>query len=473
MTSFKWQNLTKFRRAMKEHSVKKLVKKLSTRNRHTWDKVSGALINTGSLAVEPLTVVLKDKVNNTYYVRERAAFILGKIGDPRATESLIEAMGDISDNVCISATWALGKIGDKNAVEPLIDSLNNSNEVVRCSAANALGMIGDQISIQPLIRALKDSDGNVRSSAAEALGMIGDPCAVPHLIDAMKDDFLSYNSVPGRPEIPLAIVCGSAVEALGKTGGPDVKEHLVSALKDKYPNVRDSAARALGWRGDIDAVYVLIEAMKTDDNEFVRKSAADALGRIGNPDALESLISVSEDTDLVSYSASRAIDNIMKSNKKWQLYFPRLLCSKCFMKTVKKQIVRYGILKIYTVIVCRGCNSWVHLKNAKRIIGVIGAKEDFYVSKGNAYVSLWSEQQKKARNADIDVLEIRDSEGINYDYAINAVLITLKNDVSRPGEYVKELPVVIHGNPGIPEGSRIILEHEFGKIEKQDADTVV
>ncbi|MCP4111410.1 MAG: HEAT repeat domain-containing protein [Desulfobacteraceae bacterium] len=274
MTSFKWQNFTKFRRAMKEHSVKKLIKKLSARNRHTWDKVSGALINAGSLAVEPLTVVLKDKVNNTYYVRERVAFILGKIGYPRATESLIEAMGDISDNVCISATWALGKIGDKNAVEPLIDSLNNSNEVVRCSAANALGMIGDQISIQPLIRALKDSDGNVRSSAAEALGVIGDPCAVPHLIDAMRDDFLSYNKLPGQPKIPSAIVCGSAVEALGKTGGPDVKEHLVSALNDKYPNVRDSAARALGRRGDPDAVYVLIETLKTDDNEFVRKSAA-------------------------------------------------------------------------------------------------------------------------------------------------------------------------------------------------------
>ncbi len=447
------------------YKIKKLVKKLSIRNQHKWNKASRSLINAGPLVAEPLIAVLKDKVNNTYYVRERAVFILGKIGDPRATESLIEAMGDISDNVCMSAAWALGKIGDKSAVKPLIDFLNNGNEVMRCSAANALGMIGEQVSLQPLIKALKDSDGHVRSSAASALGMIGDISAIPHLTDAVKDDFLSYRSLPGRPETPLAIVRSSAVEALGNIGGPDVKVHLISALEDEYPNVRQSAAQALGRTGDPGVTEVLTAALEGDASIFVRKSAAEALGMLGDPDALEALISASGDNDFVSSSAAKAIDNIMNSNRQWQIYFPKLLCGKCFMKTVKKQIIRYGILKIYSVVVCRSCNSWIHLKNAGRIIGVIGSKEDFYINKGDAYVSLWSEQQKKARNADIDVLEIWESEGVSYDYAINAVLITLKNDVSRPGEYVKELPVVIHGNPRIPEGARIILEHEFGKIE--------
>ena len=44
-------------------------------------------------------------------------------------------------------------------------------------------------------------------------------------------------------------------------------------------------------------------------------------------------------------------------------------------------------------------------------------------------MSLWNEQEKKACNADIDILEIRESDGVSYDYAINAVLNVLKNDV--------------------------------------------
>ncbi|MCP4346597.1 MAG: hypothetical protein GY795_13860, partial [Desulfobacterales bacterium] len=68
-------------------------------------------------------------------------------------------------------------------------------------------------------------------------------------------------------------------------------------------------------------------------------------------------------------------------------------------------------------------------------------------------------------NADIDVLEIREGKDISYDYAINAVLVTLKNDVSRPKEYVKNIPVVIHENLRVPEGVISILNYEFGGIK--------
>ncbi|MCP4348578.1 MAG: hypothetical protein GY795_24100, partial [Desulfobacterales bacterium] len=68
-------------------------------------------------------------------------------------------------------------------------------------------------------------------------------------------------------------------------------------------------------------------------------------------------------------------------------------------------------------------------------------------------------------NADIDVLEIREGKDISYDYAINAVLVTLKNDVSRPKEYVKNIPVVIQENLSVPEGVISVLNHEFGEIK--------
>ena len=79
------------------------------------------------------------------------------------------------------------------------------------------------------------------------------------------------------------------------------------------------------------------------------------------------------------------------------------------------------------------------------------------------YVNLWNEAEKKAKNADIDVLEIRESDGISYDWAVNAVLNELKNDISRPRGYVKGIPVIIRGNPFLSENSKMILK-EFGGI---------
>jgi HEAT repeat protein len=115
-------------------------------------------------------------------VRQAAAEVLGKIGDPRAVEPLIAALKDAEWRVRAAAAYALGKIKDPRAVEPLIAALKNES---RAAAAYALGEIKDPRAVEPLIAALKDKD--VRASAAEALGKIGDPRAVEPLIDALQD----------------------------------------------------------------------------------------------------------------------------------------------------------------------------------------------------------------------------------------------------------------------------------------------
>jgi len=55
-------------------------------------------------------------------------------------------------------------------------------------AAFALGRIGDSRAVNPLIDALKDEDRWVREAAAEALASIRDPGAVNPLIDDLKDE---------------------------------------------------------------------------------------------------------------------------------------------------------------------------------------------------------------------------------------------------------------------------------------------
>lgn len=93
-----------------------------------------------------------------------------------------------------------------------------------------------------------------------------------------------------------------------------------------------------------------------------------------------------------------------------------------------------------------------------------GKVKDYEQKEEKVYVSLWNEIEKKARNADIDVVEIRKSNGISYDWAINAVLNELKNDVSRSITYVKNIPVIIKGNPLLSDNTIMILEKEFGGI---------
>ncbi|MCP4106302.1 MAG: hypothetical protein GY749_12305 [Desulfobacteraceae bacterium] len=170
------------------------------------------------------------------------------------------------------------------------------------------------------------------------------------------------------------------------------------------------------------------------------------------------------------HNTSVAVDKIISANSLLWKSYPRLLCSKCFSGTEKKKIKTGLAVTAHTIIACRHCGGTGYLiKNISQVIGLIGSDiEKFCVKDDNAFVSLWSEQQKKARNADIHILEIRNSEGISYDYAINSVLVTLKNDVSRPPGYVKRIPVKIHGNPPIPEGAMLILEHEFREIIKKE-----
>ena len=86
-------------------------------------------------------------------VRRGAAEALGQLGDPRAVEPLIKALGDFDGSVCESAAKALGELGDDRAVDPLLKVLGDSVDgfVCRRSAAEALRKLGDPRSVEQLL----------------------------------------------------------------------------------------------------------------------------------------------------------------------------------------------------------------------------------------------------------------------------------------------------------------------------------
>ena len=97
------------------------------------------------------------------------AVALGAIGDPRAVEPLIRALGDEGSLMRKEAAVALGAIGNPRAVEPLLASLKDENSYVRATSAWALGEIGDRRAMDALIAALGEESHGVRKNSLLAL----------------------------------------------------------------------------------------------------------------------------------------------------------------------------------------------------------------------------------------------------------------------------------------------------------------
>ena len=141
------------------------------------------------------------------------------------------------------------------------------------------------------------------------------------------------------------------------------------------------------------------------------------------------------------------------------------------MLRAEKRKVWLELFKRCSYVVCRGCGTAEALERGiKKVIGLIGGNVNDYSIEGDtAYVNLWFEKEKKARNADIDMLVVAESKDMRdehqYDRAIDAVYNVLVNDRTRPRDYVKKIPVLIEGNPPLSIRAKRVLENEFGGIK--------
>jgi len=135
--------------------------------------------------------------------RARAAFALGRSGNPLAIEQLVQALSDASPRVRSAAARALGETGSEIATEPLIKELTDGESDIRSEAAEALGRLGYPSGIDPLIEALEDPDPRIRISAIRGLASIQleevhellfwhfssgfDPLTFPTLVDVLGE----------------------------------------------------------------------------------------------------------------------------------------------------------------------------------------------------------------------------------------------------------------------------------------------
>ena len=117
------------------------------------------------------------------FFRNKAAMLLGEIGETRAVCDLILNLKCDDAVVQRSAAEALGKIGGKESVEALIKNLDDESSLMRESIVDALGKIGDRRAVKHLIKKFDDPDSGVRSAAVYAVGNIGGELAEKALLE--------------------------------------------------------------------------------------------------------------------------------------------------------------------------------------------------------------------------------------------------------------------------------------------------
>jgi HEAT repeat protein len=141
---------------------------------------ANALLSIGAAALPGIRNLLHD---DQPAARANAVELLGRLGNPRDSESLRERLGDDAPLVRRRACEALARLGADDAGDALEELLSDAVADVRMSAAAALGTVGDERSAPTLLRLVQHDCVEVAEVAARALSAVA-PALVEHLGEA-------------------------------------------------------------------------------------------------------------------------------------------------------------------------------------------------------------------------------------------------------------------------------------------------
>jgi HEAT repeat protein len=289
------------------------------------------------LLVEALVRMLKSKDRVQPVVRGCAAETLGRYlgsGREMVLQALLDAMDDPDFWVRINAGRSLASQGTvaAEAIPPIIRLLRIEDRSLRSQAALVLGTFGPaaQMASAALLVALDDEKDYVRKSAEDALNAVspiesemadealealrrGDVSQrLAAVCDLVRPASIAQQNIHSKTRFealrmalgdPAPNVRATAAAALGRLGrqAEEATPALLAAMKDEMPEVRVLTATALGRvaAGDQKAVETLGLALIGDPDVNVRNAAASALGWMGPPAAAAGpvMIRALNDTD--------------------------------------------------------------------------------------------------------------------------------------------------------------------------------
>ncbi len=208
-----------------------LIKRLRDNSISISQEAQRDLIEIGAPAVSALLELIQ---SNDYWDQNRAASVLGAIGDSRASAPLIQLLENksVDSSAKVIFVMALGRIRDASAVPALMDALRSSE--LNEAATAALKNIGEP-AFQSLLQVLSGQNPSKSAAAAQALGEFKDDRAVDDLIGALGDQRFRDSW-----EVRL-----NAVVALRKIAHPSALPALLNTAKnDPHPQIQKVALKA-------------------------------------------------------------------------------------------------------------------------------------------------------------------------------------------------------------------------------------
>ena len=178
----------------------------------------------------------------------------------------------------IAAATALSQVAEPDSFETLSSLLSHPEWAVRMAVVDGFRRLGDRRSVDRLIGILNDEeDRRIRVSAAQALARLKPVYAYePMLAVLEKETFYP--------------VRGILYQTIAQIGKADAVPALLQNRGHKDPNDRRLLVTALGWTGNHQALPVIRQGLRDDDNG-VAFAALDALNRIGTAGAVDSMLS--------------------------------------------------------------------------------------------------------------------------------------------------------------------------------------
>ena len=233
-----------------------------------------------------------------------------KMGYIPSNVEKLEAKGDIrglmkalrypkDSEVRKKAAKALGRIRDTQAADALAIAFPDEDEGVRMAVVKALEQIGGMQSTIALVRVLTDENEKLSLEVVKALVKIGEPSVSPlaKMLKMLKEKD--------------RLVCERVISVLGQIGNAQAVELLVEALKDENENVRRAALQALEGIGWQPADLNQLAKMLKNKDRLVRERAVSALGQIGDAQVVELLVeTLKDESESVRGAALRALEGI-------------------------------------------------------------------------------------------------------------------------------------------------------------------
>ena len=263
------------------------------------EKVAAAA-RLGELKYLPAVPVLLERAHDgDVSVRIAALRALGAIGDPRAVDAFVAAVGDPATTA--AAIDGLRQLGP--TAEPrLVNRLSTGDPTEQKAAARLLGNLPSASAIGALTEAAlnRSTHSMVREAALAALAQHEDAAVVDRVIAALRsgdkativlackvaaasksprlvDALVPHLRNPGGGEVAMA-----AQEALGAIGRPALPA-LLAALEDPDEGMRSFAAIGLGGTADAQAATALVRHVDRaiEASPGVRAQAENSLANLG------------------------------------------------------------------------------------------------------------------------------------------------------------------------------------------------